>query len=254
MRTSTLVISLVILFAANGCGSSSGGSTGTAGAKGTAGSLGTAGNSTAGSTGTAGGGTAGSGTAGAGDGGTAGATGGAAGTVDGGNTDADGGGTAGAPAACGTSTSASIGDACNTLDPAGPCVTSTLGTGTPPIPGGGPIQGGTYDLTSLVVYPTADAGVPQVGSDPRRGAIAFPAVTTGSFVIQMTESSGTTFDRQAGTVVAAGTQVTFAPTCPPRGDAGNSGGSAGYTATATTFTLFDTGDDGNLRLNLYTKR
>ncbi len=91
MRTSTLVVSLAILFAANGCGSSSGGSTGTAGAKGSAGSSGTAGAGTAGSTGTAGGGTAGAdgggsagadgggsagaGTAGAGDAGTAGATG-----------------------------------------------------------------------------------------------------------------------------------------------------------------------------------
>jgi hypothetical protein len=254
MRTSTLVVSIAIVFAANGCGSSSGGSTGTAGAKGSAGSSGTAGSGTAGAAG-ADAGAAGSGTAGAGDGGTAGATGGAGGTVDGGSAGADGGGTAGTGglAACGTSTSPSVGDSCNTVDATGPCVTSTVGSGTPPTPAGGSIVAGTFDLTSLTVYPIADAGT-QTGTDTRREALAFSAVTTSTLTLQMTQASGTTIARQAGTVVISGSQVTFTPTCPPPGDAGDNGGSAGFTATSTTFTLFDTGDGGDLRVSVYTKR
>jgi hypothetical protein len=257
MRTSTLVVSLVILFAANGCGSSSGGSTGTAGAKGSAGASGTAGSGTAGSTGTAGGGTAGGGTAGAGDAGTAGiggiggiggSTGGAGGTVDGGSAGADGGG-----ATCGTSTEANIGVGCNTVDATGPCVLATAGTGTVPTPAGGTIQGGTYDLTSLTVYSTSDASV-QVNEVPRRGTLVIPAVTTGTFTIQMTQSTGATVERQAGSVVVSGNDVMFTPTCPAPGDAGDSGGSAAFTATATTFTLFEMGDSGIVNVNVYTKR
>jgi hypothetical protein len=246
MRTSTFVVSLAIIFAANGCGSSGTSSTGTAGAKGSAGSSGAAG-ADAGTAG-ADAGAAGSGTAGVGDGGTAGAMGGAGGTVDGGSAGADG-----SVAACGTSTAAEIGATCNTVDATGPCVMATLGTGTPPTPGGGPIQGGTYDLTSLTVYPTSDAGVLS-GEAPRRGTLVIPTVTTGTFTIQMTQSSGATVERQAGTVVVVGSDVMFTPTCPPPGDAGGSGGSAGFTATLTTFTLFEMGDNGVVNVNLYTKR
>ncbi|HSZ82918.1 MAG TPA: hypothetical protein VLA14_11580 [Polyangia bacterium] len=242
----------MILFAANGCGSSGSSSTGTAGAKGSAGTSGSAGSGAAGSAGADGGtagadsGAAGGGTAGAGD---AGATGGAGGTVDAGSAGADG-----SVAACGTSPAAEIGASCNTVDATGPCVVATLGSGTPPTPGGGPIQGGTYDLTSLTVYPTSDAGV-QVGDEaPRRGTLVIPAVTTGTFTIQMTQASGAAVERQAGTVVVVGSNVMFTPTCPPPGDAGGSGGSAGFTATATTFTLFEMGDNGVLNVDLYTKR
>jgi len=264
MRTSTLVVSLAILFAANGCGSSSGGSTGTAGAKGSAGASGAAGSGTAGSTGTAGsgtagadgGGTAGSGTAGAGGGGTAGATGGAGGTVDAGSAGADGA-TAdadGSAATCGTSPAATIGAACNTVDATGPCVMPTAGTGTVPTPAGGAIQGGTYDLTSLTVYSTSDAGVQVNGEEPRRGTLVIPAVTTGTFAIQMTQASGAAVERQAGSVVVAGTTVMFTPTCPPPGDGGDSGGTASFTATATTFTLFEMNGDGVVNVDVYTKR
>jgi hypothetical protein len=253
MRTATVLVSLALFFVTNGCGSSSGGASPT----GTAGSQGSAGASAAGSAGTAGAGTAGggdaaagSGAAGVGDGGIGGATGSSAG-ADGGTAGA--GGAAGSLVACGTSTSPSVGDDCNTVDATGPCVTETLGTGTPPSPAGGAIVAGSYDLTSVTVYPTADAGA-QLGAEARREVLAASSVTATSLTLQMTQASGTTVVRQAGSVSVSGDQVSFTPTCPPPGDAGDNGGSAGFTATTTTFTLFDTGDNGAFRVSQYQKR
>ncbi len=133
-------------------------------------------------------------------------------------------------------------------------MTATLGTGTAPTPAGGTIAGGTYDLTSLTVYATSDAGVQASDEQPRRGALVIPAITTGTFTIQMTQSSGAAVERQAGSVVVSGSEVMFTPTCPPPGDGGDSGGTAAFTATATTFTLFEMGGNGALNVNLYTKR
>jgi hypothetical protein len=252
MRTATVLVTLALLFSTNGCGSSSGGASPT----GAAGSLGAAGSSAAGAGGDTG--TAGAGTAGAGDGA---AGSGAAGVGDAGldeatgSADADGGagGTAGELAACGTSTSPSVGESCNTVDATGPCVTAVLGTGTPPSPAGGAIAAGIYDLTSEIVYPTGDAGV-ELGEESRREVLAASSVTNTTLTVQMTQASGTTVVRQSGPVAISGAQVSFTPTCPPPGDAGDNGGSAGFTATATTFTLFDGGDNGALRVSLYKKR
>jgi hypothetical protein len=249
MRIGTVFVSLALVFATNGCGSSS------------------SGNSPTGSAG-AGDGAAGNGAAGVGDGGIAGSTGGSAGTAggsagadggsagaDGGSAGADGGaagagGAAGGLAACGTSTSPSVGDDCNTVDATGPCVTATLGTGTPPNPAGGPIAAGIYDLTSLTVYPAADAGT-QVDTESRREVLAASSVTATSLTLQMTQASGTTVVRQAGSVAVSGMQVSFTPTCPPPGDGGDNGGTAEFTATATTFTLFDMGDGSAVRVSVY---
>ncbi|HEX4403790.1 MAG TPA: hypothetical protein VH560_03110 [Polyangia bacterium] len=266
MRTTTLLLSLSIIFvAANGCGSSSGGSPGTAGAKGSAGASGAAGSGSAGATGTAGadGGSAGSGSAGAGDAGTAGAgdagtagagTAGAGAAGAGGSTDGGGDASDGSAATCGTSTEANIGPTCNTADATGPCVIPTVGTGAAPTPAGGPITGGTYDLTAFTVYPTADASVQADGQPPRRATLVIPATTTGTFSIQLTQSTGATTERQAGSVMVTGSEVMFTPTCPPPGDGGDNGGTAGFTATTTTFTLFEVGGNGAIQVNLYTKR
>ena len=134
-------------------------------------------------------------------------------------------------------------------------MTATLGTGTAPTPAGGAIQGGTYDLdVAHGSHATSDAGVQASDEQPRRGALVIPAITTGTFTIQMTQSSGAAVERQAGSVVVSGSEVMFTPTCPPPGDGGDSGGTAAFTATATTFTLFEMGGNGALNVNLYTKR
>jgi hypothetical protein len=143
----------------------------------------------------------------------------------------------------------STGSGCNTLEATGPCVIETLGTGSAPAPGGGTIAAGTYDLTSMVRYVGADGGTDM--SDSRHASLAVSAVIANSFSLQITEISGSTVRRQAGVVIASGTQVAFTPACPLGGDGG---GTAGYTATSTTFTLFDTSNSGDLRLSVYTKR
>jgi hypothetical protein len=192
------------------------------------------------------GGTAG-GTGGAGGG--AGAGGGNAGTGGGAGAGGGNAGTGGASAACGSSTDPSTGAGCNTLDPAGACVTETLGTGSAPSPAGGTIAAGIYDLTSMTRYAGPDGG--GGGSDARQASLAVSSVIANSFALQITEVSGTSVRRQSGTVVASGTQVTFTAACPIGGDGG---GTASYTATATSFTLFDMTDSGDLRVSVYTKR
>jgi hypothetical protein len=88
-------------------------------------------------------------------------------------------------------------------------------------------------------------------TDERRASLTVSGVLANSFALQITEVSASSVRRQAGTVVASGTQVSFTPACPLGGDGG---GTANYTATSTTFTLFDMTDSGDLRLSMYTKR
>jgi hypothetical protein len=254
MRTIAVLVAAVGILTVNGCGDSpaggggggrgggGGGATGSGGRGGAAG--GTAGSGGAsGSAGTGGGG----GGAGIGAGGTGGAAGGTAGS--GGASGSTGTGGAGGSGTCGTSTDPSTGSGCNTVEATGACVTETLGAGSAPSPAGGTIVAGTYDLTSMVRYASADGG--NNTSDDRRQTLVISSVIGGSFALQITQVSGTTVERQAGGVIASGTQVTFTPTCPI---GGNGGGSAGYTATSTTFTLFDMTNGGDLRLSVFTKR
>jgi hypothetical protein len=217
MRKAAMILSLVSTFAVNGCGGGGGSGAG---------------------------GSGGHGGAGTGDGGASGST-GAGGTTDVGGTT----GTGGSTATCGTSTDPSVGDICNTLDATGACVTETLGTGSPPSPAGGTVGAGTYDLTSMVRYPTADGGSNM--DEDRRETLRVSSVVGSAFSLEMTRVSGTSVQRQAGGVVASETQVTFTPTCPVGSD---SGGTAGYSSTSTTFTLFDMNGAGELRLSTYTKR
>jgi hypothetical protein len=129
-------------------------------------------------------------------------------------------------------------------------VTPVIVTGPAPTPAGGPITAGTYDLVSVNVYPGPDAGTNNGQSDQRSTWI-ISSVTSTSLSLDVIEVSGTTTKRQSGAVTIAGSNVTFAPTCP---SGGNGGGSAAYTATTTTFTLFDMGDSGDLRVKVYNKR
>jgi len=130
---------------------------------------------------------------------------------------------------------------------------STAGTGSPPAATGGTIVPGTYELTSMTRYDNPDSGS-NPGDDSRRQTLVIAAAAGGTFMIQITQTSGTTVQRQAGPVVQAGNQVTFTPTCPPPGDGGDNGGSANYTATSTTFTIYDMNGQGDLRLSHFTKR
>ena len=227
MRTSSVLACFMLVLTTSGCGSSS--SSGTPGTGGNGGG-------SAGSTGSGGAG----GSAGAGSGGSTGSGG-------------SGSGGAGGLAACGSNTNPSSGDGCNNVDATGPCVMSTAGTGTPPAATGGTIVPGKYELTSMTLYANPDSGSNQ-GDDSRRQTLMIAAAAGGTFTIQVTQVSGTTVERQAGPVVASGTQVTFTPTCPPPGDGGDNGGTANYTATSTTFTLYDMNGSGDLRLSHFTKR
>jgi hypothetical protein len=234
MRHALALACTMLLLASNGCGgSSSGGTTGSGGS--------------------AGGGAGGAGGSGSGGSGNGGST-GAGGSGNGGSSGAGGsGGADGGLAACGTNNDPSSGAGCNTTDATGPCVMSTPGTGTPPTAGGGTIVPGTYELTAMTRYANPDGGGNN-GDDSRRQTLVIAAAGAGMFNIQITQVSGTMVQRQAGPVTVAGSQVTFTPTCPAPGDGGDNGGSAGYTATPSTFTLFDMNGQGDLRIDLFTKR
>jgi hypothetical protein len=221
-RAATFIaLSITLTLTAYGCGSSSsggaGGATGTGGNGGTTGTGGTTSNG--GATGT--GGTTGGG----------GAT-----------------GTGGGLAACGDNTDPSQGDTCNTIVPTGACVMETISSASTPVPAGGTIVAGTYDLTTMTVYgAAADAGL----SSARRGVIMISAGTgANTFNIQVGEQSGTALQRQSGVAVAnsAQKQIVFTPSCPNA----DSGGASPYSATSTTFTLFED-NNGGTRVNLYTK-
>jgi hypothetical protein len=214
------------------------------GGGGASGAAGTGSGGTAGAAGMAAGGAAGGVAGAAGSGGAAGAagSGGAAGAV------AGTGGNGGSPT-CGTSTDPSTGSGCNTLEATGACVIETIGTGLAPSPAGGTIVAGTYDLTSMIRYPGTDGGSDT--SDVRRQSLMVSSIIGNSFSIQITEVSGSSVQRQAGTVVASGTQVSFTPACPLGGDGG---GTAGYSATATTFALFDMNGSGDLRVSMFMRR
>ena len=230
------------------------GTTGTGGAAGAAGRGGTTGTGgvggVAGASGVGGvGGVAGAGVggvgglAGAGVGGVAGGVGGAGGSAT--------GGTGGAAAVCGTNTDPDQGLTCNSIDATGPCVITTLGTGSPPAATGGAWVAGTYDLTSRTVY-LSDGG--SFSQDDRRETVMLTG-NGNNFTVQTSQVSGTQHRRQSGTVTLSGNQLTFTPTCPPPGDGGDSGGTQDYSSNgSTTITIYDTGNSGELRLDVYTKR
>ena len=214
-----------------GAGGAAGGHAGSGGAAGAGGSGG-AGGAAGGHAGT--GGTAGAGGA-AGAGGTAGAAGGQSGAAGG------SAGAGGALAVCGNSTAAAQGLSCSTLDPTGPCVQATTGSGAPPTAAGGTLQTGTYDLTSIVVYP-GDGAFPTIVSPVRKTVVIGPPADGGTdLTISEADAAGTTYEsRFSGTLAASGTNLTFTQTCPPV-DAGAPSPS-GYTVTTgatPTLTVFE---------------
>jgi hypothetical protein len=104
-------------------------------------------------------------------------------------------------------------------------------------------------LTSETLYGAGDAGSQQ---GERRETFVVSSVTSTSFTLDQVTVSGTRTDRSRGTVVVAGTTVTYTPTCPPPGDGGGQGGSASFTATSTTFTLIQSRSSGT-QSSVYTK-
>jgi hypothetical protein len=217
LRGIVLSLSVAGVVGVIGCGGSGAGSTG-----GSSGGGGNASAGTTGSAGTSGGGTSGGGTS--------------------------GGGSGGMLAACGTDTSASSGDTCNSAVADGPCVTVQVSGAAAPTPAGGTITAGTYRLTSATFYGTG--GGNQQGD--RRQTFVVSAVTALAFTLDQIQTSGTRVDRAHGPVVVSGTTVTFTPTCPPAGDGGDNGGSAQFTATASTFSLFES-KNGGTQVSVYTK-
>jgi len=131
---------------------------------------------------------------------------------------------------------------------------TTESTATPPTPAGGTWTPGTYDLTSSVIYGTADGG--DDGVSTRRETVVVMA-SGSDFTIQIAQVDGTTRDRSSGTAtISSATQITFTRTCPPSqpdgGDDDN--GTLGYTATGSSFTIFEQTRGGRTRVAVYTRR
>ena len=232
-----MLISVAAVATAVGCSSSTSGGTGGSGGGASAGSGGAAAG-TSGSAGATGG-------AAAGASGSAGATGGGGAAGSSGT-----GGTGGGSALCGDDTGTGTGDSCNTVVPAGACVTATKSTGTPPTPAGGTFVAGTYNLTAQTIYVAADAGT--VFLQTGRQTLVVSAVTASSLTLDQSESSGTAIGRSHGPVAISGMTATFSPTCPVS-DGGDNGGTAEFTATATSITLFQETNSGAIQVSVYTK-
>jgi hypothetical protein len=101
-----------------------------------------------------------------------------------------------------------------------------------------------------------DAGS-TVAADTRRETLVFEGAGP-SLTLKTVQASGTTIERQSGTVTTSGTKATYAPTCPPPADGGSAdGGSTGssvsYTATEATIILMETKSNGVL-VSLYQRR
>lgn len=269
MRRLGLLVSLSLVFAAYGCGSSGGGgtgggggatatggaggasakggTTGTGGNAGTGGNGGTAGGAGATATGGAAGGAGATATGGAAGGAGSKGTGGAAGAAGATGT----GGAGGALATCGNAVGG--GDQCSsvTASATGPCVTPVMATGAVPTALGGTFTAGTYELTATNVYVTSDAGQTG-GEEVSRQTFIVSNVTSSGFTLQQIEASGTATSRDQGTVAISGTTATFTKTCPPPGDGGDQGGSAMFTATSTAVTLI-TNHGSTVVVQTYTK-
>jgi hypothetical protein len=229
-------VALVFVIAANACSSSGGGSsTGKGGSGG--GSAGAGGSGSGGSTGN--GGATGNG----------GSTGNGGATGSGGSGATDGG--ADALAACGTRTDPNRGESCNNVVPTGPCVTPTMGTGSPPAATGGQVQAGTYELVSRTVY-AADSGS-QGTEEPRRQTFVITG-TGNTLTVQIGQISGTTLERQTASAMLSGTQLTHTETCPPPDDSGDNSGTIPYSATATSLTVVEMGGNGQTRVDVFMKR
>jgi len=267
---SVLVLGLLAIAAAEGCGStdSGPGSAGAAGssaqgghaAGGTAGSGNTAGsaqagNGAAGSSGSIG--TSGSGGANAGSGGasgSAGSSGGTAGTSGSGGTagtatagTSGSGGKGGASGAGGSGGSAGTsgsggsggtgGAACNTVVQAAPNVTPTNNAGTPPTLVQGTIKAGTYYLTQETYYPGAPAhALTAVASTAKvtvAGLVATIEVVEGTtrFTITITMANPSTNPPTEEKLICTSNQaLTGAP--------GTVTGGLTYTATTTTLSVY----------------
>jgi hypothetical protein len=159
---------------------------------------------------------------------------------------------------CGTATTGSSGEACNTVTPTGPCVVETLGAGTAPTPAGGTFVAGSFDLISTTLY-----GVPDAGTDA--GLIVDPtptrevSVVFGSgmpFSVENVVASGAASMHSSGLLSTDGTtKLTFTPTCPGSGTPGQIDYTVETTSSGTTITTFsyDSGA-GGMKVKVYKKR
>jgi hypothetical protein len=176
-------LTVLVVAAASGCGSS--GSGGDGGAGNNAGSGGQ-------------GGSAGHGGTGGGAGG--GTSGGASGTD------------AGLATTC-TGNGEVPGGGCSTIEATGACVTTTTSTASAPTPTGAVngVTAGRYDLTASTLY-TTDGGT---NHEPaRRETLSIGGVTKTSFVLNWTQVSGTTATLLSGEVTVDIDQISYVVTCP----------------------------------------
>jgi hypothetical protein len=181
-------LTVLVVAAASGCGSS--GSGGDGGAGNNAGSGGQSGSAGHGGTGGEAAGGAGGGTP----------SGGASGTD------------AGLATTC-TGNGQVTGGGCSTIEATGPCVTTTTSAAPVPTPTGAVngVTAGSYDLMASTLY-TADGGT---NHEPaRRETLSIDGVTKTSFVLNWTQVSGTASMRWSGEVTVDIGQISYVVTCP----------------------------------------
>ncbi|MEW5741692.1 MAG: hypothetical protein AB1938_22425, partial [Myxococcota bacterium] len=138
------------------------------------------------------------------------------------------------------------GTPCNTIAVSPTWVSVQRSSATPPAPAGGTLTGGRYVMTSVVLF-TTDGGAGPTGARENE-AFELATNTVQSVVQREVEDGGCEVSREAGTVTFAGTQLTYASTCP-----GGGAGGMSYTATSSTLVLFQ--DEGGLtRIVTYTRQ
>src|SRR5262249_27894066 len=134
--------------------------------------------------------------------------------------------------------------------------------GPPPAPAGGSFVAGTYDLVSKTLYTDPDGGADAavtVDLPPSR-EVSIVTGSRNSFSVQNAILSGSTWQRQNGTVTTDGnTSLTFTPTCPLDEGGGGNPGSVGYsvatTAAGTTITVISpVSGNARVRVDVYLKR
>ncbi|HLK89201.1 MAG TPA: hypothetical protein VKZ18_04850 [Polyangia bacterium] len=160
-----------------------------------------------------------------------------------------GGAAGGAPGACGVSIGDTYGDTCNGLT-ATACATPVMSTAPTPVPAGGSLANGTYDLSGITIYGTTDANV---GFNAQRGALAVADATASSATLDLVDVFGSITQRAHGTTVVAGANLAFTASCPSPDAGQDASGSVTFTATSTTITLFRI-RFGLTLASLYTKR
>ena len=123
-----------------------------------------------------------------------GATGGAGAGSDGAASGSGGAGGASGP--CGASIGESYGETCNDLTASPTCSTPAMSSTSGPLPAGGSLASGTYDLTAITIYGTTDA---DVGFNSQRGALIVAEVTASSATLDLVDVFGSVTQRAHGT-------------------------------------------------------